>query len=182
MSNPQFLFDKSGDNMTAYFSAYQLPILMPEYPMLRWLVTRFDAPKQLINGDDILLYDAMQAFYNILLGGRPFAEGVPELVITGVSAGPGSTSCSINWVTNLAASSKVYYGLTDEYGESVEDTDLAFYHTLVIPGLLPNTTYHFKVESQTPQGQIADTEDDTFLTLSRGGGIWPVLMRLIYQN
>ncbi|MGI9118223.1 MAG: fibronectin type III domain-containing protein, partial [Minisyncoccia bacterium] len=68
-------------------------------------------------------------------------------LISNVSATASKTSVVITWETDEPASSKVYYGLSDEYSDSTEETNtetLVTLHSVTISGLTCETTYHFR--------------------------------------
>ena len=78
----------------------------------------------------------------------------------------------VMWETNKPADSKVEYGLMDTYGESVYKPMPAkspYYgginiHEIVIAGLEPDTTYHYRVSSGS-----TSSEDSAFKTLPKIG-------------
>jgi hypothetical protein len=74
-------------------------------------------------------------------------------------------SARIIWDTSLAASSRVDYGLTNAYGDSVSNSTAVMSHGIDLTGLQPNTVYHFMVTSQDQYGQIVSSADYTFTTL-----------------
>ena len=76
------------------------------------------------------------------------------------------TSASINWITNIAGSSQVLYGLTNTYGTSTTpNLALVTSHTVSLSGLTPNTTYHFQVISTTNGNATTASTDQTFATI-----------------
>lgn len=87
----------------------------------------------------------------------------PQTLITNVQATPISdTTVVISWTTNEAATSKVRYGLTTQYGSEVADATLVTSHRMTITGLQQNTLYHYEVLST---GSSTDSDADaTFIT------------------
>lgn len=79
----------------------------------------------------------------------------------------GVSSASINWLTNLPANSLLEYGTTTSYGQTVTLSAFSTDHLINLTGLLPFTTYHFKVTSVGQNGQTATSADQTFVTLDR---------------
>jgi hypothetical protein len=63
------------------------------------------------------------------------------------------TNSTILWTTNVASSSRVYYGTTPSLG-SVTDgpSTLTVSHSVEVAGLSPNQTYYYDVESVDNQG------------------------------
>ena len=112
----------------------------------------------------------------VLLGLAGFAgcAGVPDpldppgggtgLTISAVSvSGMTASTATVNWTTNLAASSQVNYGTTPAYGSNVTNAILVTNHLLTINSLTCNTMYHYQVASAAP-GNSATTSDATFTT------------------
>ena len=75
-----------------------------------------------------------------------------------------SSSATITWTTNVAASSRADYGTTSAYGASAADASLAVGHSLSLTGLAASTLYHYKVTSQASTGMPASSADLVFTT------------------
>ena len=80
------------------------------------------------------------------------------------------TSARVTWVTNLASSTVIKYGLTTAYdgvtvGQSAPTTD----HSWYLSGLKPNTTYHFQVCSAFGTAETCST-NQTLTTAARTPG------------
>ncbi len=59
------------------------------------------------------------------------------------------------WTTDEQASSLVEFGTTAAYGQqSPADTNLVTAHFLVVTGLTPSTTYHYRVDGTDPYGNV----------------------------
>jgi len=76
----------------------------------------------------------------------------------------GTDEAIIGWMSNLPASSQVEYGLTDQYGLEVFDGAYLTSHALDLSGLEENTTYHYRVTSETEFGLTSVSDDATFTT------------------
>jgi len=89
-----------------------------------------------------------------------------EIEITGgPTATPNATGASIVWSTNIEATSQVEYGLTTDYGNLTPiDETLTTSHNVVLTGLTPETTYHYRVRSAKQDYGEAVSEDHTFTT------------------
>jgi len=87
-------------------------------------------------------------------------------VISSVTAGTITTSsATITWSTNENASSRVDYGLTTVPYESFKtDATLVVSHQILLTGLTPNTTYHYRVRSTDAYTNEATWIDKTFVT------------------
>lgn len=82
----------------------------------------------------------------------------------------GSSSITITWHTNLAASSQIEYGVTTAYGSfSPLNSAQVTNHSQALSNLTPATTYHFRVHSQTSSG-AAVSGDSVFQTFATSGG------------
>jgi hypothetical protein len=89
----------------------------------------------------------------------------PPLQLSAVQATSiGPTSAVITWQSNNAATSRVDYGTTVSYGSVVTDAASLIGHSLTLPSLTPNTTYHYKVTSIDTFTQSAVSTDATFTT------------------
>jgi regulation of enolase protein 1 (concanavalin A-like superfamily) len=86
-------------------------------------------------------------------------------VISAVSATPSSNSAVVNWTTDVAADSRVDYGLTSAYGANVSSATLVVSHSLTVSGLSCGTLYHYKVTS-TNSGGSSSSSDATFNTVA----------------
>lgn len=91
-----------------------------------------------------------------------------EISISGIGATSASTTSeTISWTTDAAASTKVSYGLTSSYGTITTETNTSPYltsHSQTISGLTACTTYHFAVISRNASANAATSSDQTFVT------------------
>ncbi|MBI3231860.1 MAG: fibronectin type III domain-containing protein [Candidatus Doudnabacteria bacterium] len=88
--------------------------------------------------------------------------------ITSLSSnGVNSSSMTVTWTTDEAASSQVSFGLTSGYGsQTVLDSSLVTNHSVTITGLSADTEYHFHVASTDSAGNTRTSGDETFTTLA----------------
>jgi hypothetical protein len=119
------------------------------------------------------------------------ATGPPPLLqVTAIQAGNiGPTSAVISWQTNNTANSRVDYGSTTAYGSSVSDATSVTAHSLTLPNLTANTTYHYKVTSVDGFGQTASSLDGNFTTgvplqvsVVQAGNIGPTSAVITWQT
>lgn len=82
-----------------------------------------------------------------------------------------SSSATITWTTNEASNSVVNYGLTNAYGSNASNVTLVTSHSINLTGLIPNTSYHYRVASTDTSTNTAFSNDLTFTTLASGSGI-----------
>jgi hypothetical protein len=89
--------------------------------------------------------------YTFTTTGQPAS---PAPVITSVLASSiTTTSATITWTTDQAASSQVNYGTTTSYGSSSPlNSSLITSHSVTLTGLTPGTTYNYDVISTNSSG------------------------------
>jgi chitodextrinase len=76
-----------------------------------------------------------------------------------------SDSAEMAWTTDEATDSRVEYGLTELYGsKSAIDQALVIHHRVLLTGLSPETTYHFRVMSKDQSGNAYVSNDYTLTT------------------
>jgi hypothetical protein len=100
--------------------------------------------------------------------GINFTLNDEALHISAVSAtSTGGTMATITWTTDQPADSQVEYGLTTGYGSSTTlDSSLTTSHSVDLPGLTSQTTYHYRVrgaDGEVPANE-ASSGDYTFTT------------------
>jgi hypothetical protein len=91
----------------------------------------------------------------------PIVPTISNITVSGIT----SDSATITWETDQLADSRLDYGTTTSYGSFVSDSTLITSHGVIVTGLIPSTTYHFKVISTNTYGFSSSSEDGTFLTL-----------------
>lgn len=115
-----------------------------------------------------------------------------EYLFTDVNAVPfdyeDGVKARVTWITNWATPSRVEYGPSTEYGQSVEDEEAPFSgppstsispytadyvptsksiynnHRLVLAGLKSGRTYHYRLRGRTLDGVEVTSQDYTFTT------------------
>ncbi len=86
-------------------------------------------------------------------------------VISAISSGtPTTTSATITWTTDEAATSQVNYGTTTSYGTASSSAALTTLHSITLTGLTAYTIYYFQIESVDGQGNTATSSAQTFTT------------------
>lgn len=87
-----------------------------------------------------------------------------------------TNSATISWATDESANSLVDYGTSTSYGSSTTlDTNLISSHIMVISGLTPSTTYHFRVTSKDIAGNVTLSGDNSFTTSTPPDTTAPVI-------
>jgi len=90
--------------------------------------------------------------------GPPVISGIKVSNITDLAG-------TVSWITDKPATSQVVYGTTNAYGSTTTlDQKLATGHSATLAGLMPSTTYHFKVISKDGSDNEATSQDQTFTT------------------
>ena len=86
-------------------------------------------------------------------------------VITSLDVIPTATAAFVTWTTNEPASSLVDYGPTSSYGSTAGVAAVGgTSHAVLLTGLTPGTTYHFRVRSADAQNNESESPDQTFTT------------------
>ena len=99
----------------------------------------------------------------------------PPTVMGQAKVTPTVTGAEITWTTDRDAGSVVYATKASQYDPNNSDPydivqgdskEAVKKHSVVLMGLDPATTYHYKVSSTDDLGLTGETEDDTFITKS----------------
>jgi hypothetical protein len=97
----------------------------------------------------------------------------PVISGTDITVVPGAHSAEISWTTDKPANSLVAYADEASYDPTAKDPymttsgnpdDSLTTHTITLPNLEPDTTYHFQVSSQGVIGSTTFSSDHTFKT------------------
>lgn len=97
-------------------------------------------------------------------------ESIPPVIFEGPNASEISHGkATITWKTDKKSTSSVAYGLTTTYGLDVGTADLVTDHSVILSGLEPSTTYHYKVKSADALGASNSSGDAIFTTTAEQG-------------
>ncbi|MBC8450890.1 fibronectin type III domain-containing protein, partial [bacterium] len=105
---------------------------------------------------------SMDAFDNTTKSGDyTVVTDAPHLRISNFgSSDPTTHSITVNWTTSKPADSRVVYGLDHLYGNATPlDPEFVSEHSVVVDGLQPGITYHFRAWSTDGDGQTAVSVD-----------------------
>lgn len=91
-------------------------------------------------------------------------DGVDPPIISGSDLEAAPNFAFANWETNIASVGCVEWGPTPEYGEEACEPVERFQHRVLLSGLQPGETYHYRVVSTGPNG-TSFSEDMTFTAL-----------------
>jgi uncharacterized membrane protein len=94
-----------------------------------------------------------------------FNIDIVEPSISGIGSDPKAGFSIITWTTDEASTSQVEYGDSVSYGfETTIQQSLVTSHTVIITGLNPTATYHYRVKSRDSCGHETVSSDYTFTT------------------
>jgi hypothetical protein len=93
------------------------------------------------------------------------SASVPDMVISVSLVNYGSSMVKVNWETREETRDYIRYGPDTNYDlMSPEDESYTFTHEKLLRELLPNTIYHYQIISETEDGSVSYTSDQTFTT------------------
>ncbi|MEW6681369.1 MAG: fibronectin type III domain-containing protein [Nitrospirota bacterium] len=97
----------------------------------------------------------------------PAPDTTPPTISAVAATNVTSSSATITWATNEAATTQVTYGTTTTYGSSTPlNSTLVTAHSQNLSGLAAATVYHFRVVSRDAAGNQAISGDITLTTLA----------------
>jgi hypothetical protein len=106
--------------------------------------------------------------YSFTTTGSPSA---PAPNISNIQTTVTSTTATITWTTDEAASSQVNYGVTTTYSSSSTlNSTLSTTHSVTLTNLMPGTTYNFDVMSANINGTSSTSNNSTFQTTGSAPG------------
>ena len=114
-------------------------------------------------GSFVLIAHHVDASFGRVTVRLPVADSTPP-TITQVNAIPGRTTAAVTWTTDEQSTSKVEYGLTTAYGNTMENPLFVINHSVILTGLSENALYHYRVTSVDIFGNGTTTTDRTFTT------------------
>lgn len=107
---------------------------------------------------------------------KTFTDVTPPVISAIVSSGLTADGVTIAWMTNELSDTQIHYGTTTAYGLSTGlNAALTTAHSQNLTGLLPSTTYHYRVISKDADGNLALSGDNTFNTFAAPDTAPPVL-------
>jgi hypothetical protein len=84
-------------------------------------------------------------------------------VISSIASSTGTSTASVTWSTNEAATSTIDYGLTTSYGTTATSSGTST-HSASLTGLATSTVYHYRVYAVDASGNVSTSSDLTFTT------------------
>ena len=93
-------------------------------------------------------------------GARPKLDNLERTALT-------TTTARIEWTTDKPTTSRMEYGLTQDFGSLAgQNTEYILTHNVLLERLTPNTVYYYRVISRDREGLIVDDEVHSFKTLA----------------
>ncbi|MCX6784754.1 MAG: fibronectin type III domain-containing protein [Candidatus Komeilibacteria bacterium] len=113
-----------------------------------------------------------------LLVGPNFSLASTDFYFTNLRVMANSRSATIIWSVNQPATGVVSFGLTNSYGNWIQDTRFENYHETLLVGLKPNSVYHFSIQSRSSQGAAVVSDDYQFTTKNGNDGVPPEISKV----
>ena len=102
-------------------------------------------------------------FVSTMSGGTSTSPVISNVSVNNITA----SGATINWTTDVAANSQVFYGPTSAYGSSTTlDNTMGTSHSVILSSLSPSSTYHFQVASGVGSSTAVKSSDMSFVTIS----------------
>ncbi len=94
-------------------------------------------------------------------------DTVPPVLSNVLSSNVTSSSALVSWSTNEASDSQVEFGLTTSYGSATSlNPTWTTSHGVLLSGLVPSTTYNYRIRSRDAVGNLAVSSNLTLTTLA----------------
>lgn len=117
---------------------------------------------QTVKGVEYATFPGDTGSYQVAYG----VDSTPPL-ISAVSASASTGTATVSWLTNELSDSRVDYGTTPgALTQNVTAASLVTNHSVVLPGLAPNTTYYYRVRSADGLGNAATSPEPADSPLS----------------
>jgi len=100
-------------------------------------------------------------------------DTIPPVISNIAATSTASTTAMVTWNTNEIATSLIFYSTTTPVDINSTSTPFVFNpalattHSLNLTGLIPNTLYHFVLQSADASNNISTTFESTFTTQSQ---------------
>lgn len=175
--------DSVGQNYTIYKREYT-KALMLNRPMVGYTYTDYTTPGPAIDlgGNYKLLHSDCTLGPTITSIKLAMGEAVTLMKVDGITppdttapvisnvnpTNVTSSSATINWTMNEAATSSLDYGTTASYGTCVAAPGTSTTQSIVLTGLSPSTVYHYRITATDAATNKTVGTDFTFTTTQTG--------------
>lgn len=175
--------DSVGQNYTIYKREYTKALMLCR-PKVGWTYTDYTTPSQpfdLGGNYRLLHYDGTlgpnitnvklamgEAVTLLKVDGVTPTDTVPPVISDVNASSITSSAATISWTMNEAATSSLEYGTSTSYGKSVAATGTSTAQSITLTGLLPSTTYHYRITATDAAGNKTVGTDFTFATTQSG--------------
>ena len=102
--------------------------------------------------------NSYQDAVDVIVSNKPLR--ISDVSVTNI----GPDTATINWITDRQMDGLVEYGETTTFGNTILSADFTTNHSVIVSGLTPDTTYHFRVVSKNAYGMTWSSEDYIFTT------------------
>jgi subtilisin family serine protease len=93
------------------------------------------------------------------------ADVIAPQLLSGPDVIKGEYTATITWITDEVSTSEVIFGTDLNYGSTASEGTKVLNHIVVLTGLSPATTYHFRIISIDESGNIMESGGHTFTTI-----------------
>ncbi len=100
--------------------------------------------------------------YTITTAGTNCSSASAPVISNIAASGITASSATVNWTTNILATTTIEYGTTLSYGSSANDTNLTTGDSVTLSGLSASAPYHFAIIAYA-NGTSTTSSDKTFI-------------------
>lgn len=109
----------------------------------------------------------------------PGSDTAPPLITGAYADSITNSSAVIHWSTDEPADSQVEYGTSTAFGETTDlKSTLSTSHSHTITGLMPSTTYYYKLLSRDSSGNLAEAGDYVITTTENADIVAPTISNI----
>jgi len=101
-----------------------------------------------------------------LISATAYADKLQPKIYSILTNSITTDTTEVNWTTDELADSQVEYGLSNSYGQTttISDPNGVISHFVQLGNLLASTTYHYRIKSKDPSGNLSVSADKIFKT------------------
>lgn len=113
-----------------------------------------------------------------LINCKPHANADELLRILALRVSTTDKTATIIWSTNLPSRGFFEFGLTNGFGNWIEDNLVNVYHETKLSGLTPNKKYYFRLRAESESGQSVISDTYNFTTENLDDNAAPILKKI----